>query len=173
MVKRLIAMVGGVAMGLTASQFPEFSQQYEQRLGGAVEELRHVAEDFDASAADAGLTRQQALETYDDTQNNFLAQRGEDVTATLDRYERLETQLQALENANIVTRVTDFALYYDNDIGASALEAYNPAVPVTSEGFIYAGGGVLIGYILFALFGWAGARPFKRRRNRVRLDANR
>ena len=170
MIRRLISVIGGVALGLSASQFPEFAQQYEQRLGGAVAELRAIAEKFDAAAAESGLTRQEALGTYAETEDNFLTRQGADMDVTLNRYERLETQLQALEDANIVTRVTDFALYYDPEIGSEAMESYNPAVPVTPEGFIYAGIGVLFGYILFAGLGWAGARPFRHRRSRVRLE---
>jgi hypothetical protein len=170
MLRRLISVFGGVALGLAASQFPEFSQQYEQRLGGAVDELRAIVEKFDASAARAGLTRTQALETYPETGNTFLTQQGEDVSATVERYDRLEIQLMALKDANIVTRVTDFALYYDPEVGARALDSYSPAVPVTSEGFFYAAFGVLVGYVLFAMLGWAGARTFRRRRSRIRID---
>ena len=173
MIRRLISVMGGVALGLSASQFPEFAQQYQQRLGGAVAELRLIAEKFDSAAAASGLTREQALGTYAETEDTFLTRQGADMDATLTRYERLETQLQALEDANIVTRVTDFALYYDPEIGNEALESYNPAVPVTGEGFVYAGAGVLFGYLLFAMLGWAGARPFRRRHGRPRVRIER
>ncbi len=166
MIRRLISIAGGVALGVAASQFPEFAQQYQQRLGGAVDELHAFVEKFDASAQSAGLTRKQALSTYAQTGNGFLTHRGEDVGQTIARYDRLETQLTALENANIVTRVTDMALYYDPDVAEGALETYKPAVPVTPEGFIYAGTGLVVGYLLFAALGWAGARPFRRRRRR-------
>jgi hypothetical protein len=166
MIGRLISMAGGVVFGLMASQFPEFAQQYEQRLGGAVDELRAFVETFDNTAAQVGLTRQQALDTYVATDNQFLNLRGTDVATTIERYDRLETQLQALENANIVTRVTDLARYYDSGIAARALESYNPAVPVTAEGFAYAGVGVLVGYFLFAGLGWTGTRSYRRWRHR-------
>lgn len=169
MIRRFISVVGGVALGLAASQFPEYSQQYEQRLGGAVDELRVIVEKFDASAAESGLTRQQALDAYEETGNTFLTLQGQDVGATIARYDRLETQLKALENANFVSRITDFARYYDADIGARALDSYNPAVPVTTEGFTYAGVGVLFGYTLFALLGWTGSRTVRRWRERRRM----
>lgn len=170
MMRRLLSMVGGIAMGLTTSQFLEYAQQYEQRLGGAVDELRIIAEKFDADAQRAGLTRDEALRTYEDSGNAFLTDQGVGVEATLARYERLLAHLQNLENANLVTRVTGFAEYYDPEIGARALEAYNPAVPVTAEGFVYAGAGVVAGYggvlgILSALI-----FPFRRRRSRVRIN---
>ena len=46
-------MIGGLALGVVLSQFPEYAQQYTQRLGGAVDELRIITEDFDR-AADGG-----------------------------------------------------------------------------------------------------------------------
>ncbi|NRB05388.1 MAG: DUF2937 family protein, partial [Rhodobacteraceae bacterium] len=47
MLGRAIALAGGLAGGLSLSQFPEFSQQYLQRLGGAVDALAVVVTDFD------------------------------------------------------------------------------------------------------------------------------
>ena len=38
MLRRLIAGIGGLALATTLSQFPEYAQQYTQRLGGAVDE---------------------------------------------------------------------------------------------------------------------------------------
>ncbi len=163
---RLVSLAGGVVLGVMASQFPEFAQQYQQRLGGAVDELRGFVQSFDASAASEGLTREQALDTYAATDDRFLTRRGQDVGAIIARYDRLETQLDALENANIVTRVTDLAAYYDPDIAERALEAYKPAVPVTPEGFAYAGTGLILGYGVLASLGWAGKRGIRRRRSR-------
>ena len=166
MLGRLISLAGGVVLGVMASQFPEFAQQYEQRLGGAVDELRGFVESFDMSAAREGLSRDEALDTYAAANDTFLARRSEDVQATIARYNRLETQLVALEDANIVTRVTDIAVYYDQGIAERALEAYKPAVPVTPEGFVYAGTGLIVGYGLLASLGWAGKRSVRRRRRR-------
>jgi len=45
--RRTLGILGGLALGLTLSQFPEYAQQYVQRLGGAVDELRIIVEDFD------------------------------------------------------------------------------------------------------------------------------
>ena len=47
---RLAVGIAAAAGALTASQLPEFAQQYRQRLGGALEELRQVVADFDADA---------------------------------------------------------------------------------------------------------------------------
>ena len=57
---RILAMAGGLAGAMALSQFPEFSQQYMQRMAGAVDELRGVVLAFDQSASQAGLTRAEA-----------------------------------------------------------------------------------------------------------------
>ncbi len=158
---RISGLIGGVLMAGTLSQFPEYSQQYEQRLGGAVDQLAAVVADFDASAARAGLSRDQALQTYDETGEPFLADRSRDMQATFARFEKLSAHLDALETAGPVEKVTAFASYYDAEIGSRALENYEPAVPVTAEGFIWAGLGLIGGYGAVAgLF--AGAKRMRR-----------
>ena len=57
MVLRAFLVSFGIVSGAGFSQFPEFSQQYLQRLGGAVDELSTVVSDFDRSAATFGMTR--------------------------------------------------------------------------------------------------------------------
>ena len=42
MILRTMALAAGLTGAATLSQFPEFSQQYTQRLGGAVDELSAI-----------------------------------------------------------------------------------------------------------------------------------
>lgn len=158
---RITGLIGGGLLAVALSQFPEFAQQYEQRLGGAVDQLKIVIADFDASAERAGLTREQALESYDTTGDQFLTDRGQDMKSAFSRFEKLEAHLQTLESAGPVEKVTGFAQYYDPEVGGRALETFEPAVPVTFEGFAWAGAGLVAGYALVAgLF--AGGRRLRR-----------
>ncbi len=50
--RRTLGLAGGLVLGIILSQFPEYAQQYTQRLGGAVDELRVITEDFDRDAAE-------------------------------------------------------------------------------------------------------------------------
>ena len=50
MILRALTLAGGLTGAAVSSQFPEFSQQYTQRLGGAVDALAVVVADFDAMA---------------------------------------------------------------------------------------------------------------------------
>ena len=83
MILRAFAFASAVLGGASASQFPEYSQQYLQRLSGAVEELTRVTTDFDRTAQDSGLTREEALAQY--AGNNFLDKRQADMRRTVKR----------------------------------------------------------------------------------------
>ena len=103
MVVRLLALAGGVAGGVALSQFPEFSQQYLQRLAGQVDALSAVTADFDASAAKSGLTREAALAAMTGTE--FLGYRQADMRATFTRHDRLQSDLTLLREAGPVERL--------------------------------------------------------------------
>lgn len=163
MVRRLIASVGGLALAITLSQFPEYAQQYTQRLGGAVDELRVIAEEFDRAAAAGGLDRRQALERYSAADDDFLAGRGSSMTATFARYEMLSRTLAEIEGAGPMERLQALPAFLDTDIGRRTLENYKPAVPVTMEGIFYAGGGFILGYFLLSGLSRLVALPFRRR----------
>lgn len=162
--RRTLAVIGGLALGLCFSQFPEYAQQYEQRLGGAVDELKAIVADFDRDAQRFGLTRQQALERYAVSPDDFLIARGTSMDQTLRRYDKLSGMLADLQNAGPLGRVAHLPDYLDTDVGGRALEAYKPAVPVTAEGLGWGLAGWVIGYlILNPLLGFF-TLPFRWRR---------
>src|SRR3569623_645123 len=159
--RRSLGLVGGLALGVALSQFPEYAQQYTQRLGGAVDELRIVTTDFDAAAAGAGLTRQQARDRYAHSPDTFLAGRGTSMSATFTRYAQLTTALQEVRGADAWRRFRLLPVYLDSDVGERTLDDFKPAVPVTAEGFVYAGVGLVIGYILVSVFYSLITLPFR------------
>ncbi len=141
---RIAATVGAIVLGVGASQFPEFSQQYEQRLGGAVDELRIVAAQFDTSAARAGLTREEALQDYSGTE--FLELRGEDMRETFVRLEKLEGDLATLQNSTAAQKIANLPAMLDTQIAQRAWENFEPAVPVNVEGAAFAVMGGVAGF---------------------------
>ncbi len=170
MLRRLIAGIGGLALATTLSQFPEYAQQYTQRLGGAVDELRVITEEFDRAAEAGGLDRQAALARYNASNDDFLAGRGHSMTATFQRYDMLSSTLDRIEGAGPVERLQSLPAYLDTDIGRRTLENYKPAIPVTMEGVLYAGGGFILGYLTLSGLARLLGMPFRRRgRGRIRV----
>ncbi len=164
--RKTVSILGGLALGVVLSQFPEYAQQYTQRLGGAVDELRIIAEDFDRSATAAGLTREQALGRYAGSTDDFLEGRGLSMAQTLARYDQLSAMLARIQGADAWERFTLLPDFLDTDIGARALQNFQPAVPVTMEGFAYAGGGFLGGYLSLSALASVLLLPFRPRRPR-------
>jgi hypothetical protein len=163
----MFAMLGGLALGLCFSQFPEYAQQYEQRLGGAVDELKTIVNDFDRDATRFGLTRPQALQRYEVSPDDFLVARGTSMSATLARYGKLSVMLADLQNAGPLERAMHLGDYLDTDVGARAMQTYKPAVPVTVEGLAWGLAGWVIGYLVtYPLLGFL-TLPFRWRRGQT------
>lgn len=163
MIVRALALVGGLLGGATASQFPEYAQQYTQRLGGAVDALEQVVADFDASAAAAGLDRTQALAQMQGT--DFLERRRTDMERTFDRYDRLSADLEVLQQSGPFMRAYHASRLTDGDVAQAALAAYAPAVPINMPGLVFAVSGFVAGLLCV----WAAVRaliwPLRRRRS--------
>lgn len=162
MILRALTLAGGLAGAVATSQFPEFSQQYMQRLGGAVDALGEVVADFDASAAAASLTRAQALEQMQGTP--FLERRRADMARSIARHETLRADLEALQGQGPFMRAYHASRLTDSQIARAAWEVYQPAVPVSFAGLSFAGAGLVLGSLGVSLLLRVLRLPFRRRR---------
>ncbi len=163
MIRRVITMFAGGLAAVLASQAPEFTQQYGQRLGGAVDELRAVVERFDQDARRNGLSREGGLNRLETSADPFLAARGASMRSTVQRYDGLSGQRQAMMAPDVLTRVGAVVRNYDGEIARAAWRDYKPALPLTLEGLLFAvigfSGGVLVTAITVLPMGrrqWAG-----------------
>ncbi len=163
MILRAVTLMAGLTGAIGLSQFPEFSQQYTQRLGGATDELARVIREFDRDAATVGLTRVTAMEELSQS-GAFGAERRRTMAATIRRYDRLSADLAALEGAGPVTRARLVGHLGDRDIAARAWQAYRPAMPLTFEGAIFAGAGFLLSAGFVAMLRALLSGLFRRRR---------
>lgn len=144
MLRLALALVCAICL----SQFPA-SDQYVQRLGGQVDALTRVAQDFDASATEAGLTRDQALTDLGGTTFRDLHQA--DMIRSFARLEHARADLTMLRLANPLERMLLPHRLRDPETLTATWEDFRPAVPVTSAGFMAAGIGFLLGWLLFGL----------------------
>ncbi|HZY67902.1 MAG TPA: DUF2937 family protein [Devosia sp.] len=165
--RRALSIVGGLALAFGFAQFPEYAQQYEQRLGGAVDELRIIVDDFDRGAAAFGLSREDALMRYAVSPDEFLQDRGISMRMTLARYERLSADLARLQSAGALERVQLLPRYLDSDVGARALENFEPGVPATGEALAWGLAGFAAGYMLLYPFLGFVTLPFRWRNGQL------
>ncbi len=165
MIARILIIVAGLGGAVIVSQAPEIMQQYQQRLGGAVQELMRVVVAFDEDAASEGLSREAALLRYEASQDVFLNKRGVSMETALVRFERIAAHRQALVDASAMERPGLFLKYRDTSLFEGTMQAYRPAVPATTEGAVYAFIGFVFGGGLAAMLvgGWRRARRALRR----------
>jgi hypothetical protein len=161
MVARMLAIAGGLAGGVALSQFPEFSQQYLQRLAGQVDALSAVTADFDASAAKAGLTREEALTSMQGS--DFLGYRQADMRSAFVRHDRLTSDLTMLREAGPVERLMLPQRFDDLALLQATWADYRPAVPATAEGLTTGAVGFGAGWAAVAGLLSLLTRPFRRR----------
>lgn len=168
MFRQILAVILGILGGAGFSQFPEYATQYEQRVGGALDELVSIVQDFDQDASKAGLSRQAALDKYRNTGDAFLTERGQSLSDIISRYDFLRFHKEELQNSNAFTRFGILAQRRDEKIAKATLEDYQPALPLTGEGLAHAGLGFVVAWILGIITLTIVLIPFKRRAPRIR-----
>jgi hypothetical protein len=167
MFARRIALLIGLVFAVVASQLPEFAQQYRQRLGGALDELNAQVARFDADASQSGITRDEGVTRLQKSADRFVQERGEQARDTITRRDRLQRQSAGFANAGPVTRLIILAGDFDPSVARGAYQAFEPGVPVTSEGII-AG---IVGFFLGGGLTHLAARPLRRRRQAAPIRA--
>ena len=153
-----VALVGAA----TASQAPEFAQQYRQRLGGAIDEVQAVVRRFDDDAAANGLDRHGALDRLGGNTDPLARARADAASVSIDRLDRLTRQRDTMTEAGPIGRIVAIAADPDPLVSRRALEVFEPAIPTTGEGLLVAGMGFLATYGLLRL----AVRPFSALRRR-------
>lgn len=134
----LIGVAIAAIAGLAASQLLAFIQQYQQRLGGHLDEAR--------------LNLQRALETGG-------AGRQEIARAAADRVAELEAADQAIRAAGVFSKPIAFLQHLDGTIADGTLQTFQPALPLDPTSLAYGGAGIVLAWILYN-----GIKaPFRRR----------
>ncbi len=93
-----VAFVIGLLLGFALSQTPEFAQQYRQRLGGAVDELQRIVQQFDDDSRRAGYDRTSALRLMAGNPEQIVRDQASRMEDLITRYGRLRAQEEAFRN---------------------------------------------------------------------------
>ncbi len=171
MMTRRLALAIGLLCGLIGAQWPEFSQQYRQRLGGALDELRRVVAAFEAEAASHALTPAEAVGRLKTNPDPLARERGADIEGDIARQARLEQELAELQGAGPLRRLIVMAGNFDSSTADQTLRDFEPAIPVTSEALIVGALALVGGWAATHLCAWPIRRRWRARRAARRADA--
>jgi hypothetical protein len=173
MIYRRLVLFFALLAGIAASQLPEFAQQYRQRLGGALDELKAIVQQFDSDGVAAGMDRESAIKRLTTDTDAFVRQRGTQMSETVARMQRLNRQAEGFAQAGPIARLPVMAKDFDPTIARRAYESFEPAAPLTWEGLITALGGFFAALFGLKLVGWPVRRAADLRRQRAVAMANR
>ena len=151
MIGRVLALAIGLFSGLVASQAPEFAQQYRQRIGGAIDELRRVMSRFDENAQASGLSREQAIQRLESQTDPVARGQGPAMAEIGDRLIRLERQRDAAAEAGPFVRIAALAKGFDPALARATYVDFEPAWPATAEGLVTGAAGFLLGWVALLL----------------------
>ena len=119
---------------LVASQGPEFSQQYRQRLGGGIDELRQVVGRFDADARAHGETRRCAIARLRANPDDSRAGKAPRWRVICDRLAQARSAPAADDRCGPVRARCIDGSRRRRGHHERRLRRFEPAVPVTQEG---------------------------------------
>jgi len=174
-IARTMAVALGLFGGIAASQGPEFAQQYRQRLGGAIDELRRVVQRFEADAGANGHSREAAIDRLQTNPDDLVSRQGTAMRGNVERLERLERHRQAFVDAGPFQRLWVTVRDGDLDLMEATYRDFEAALPATQEGVVAAGAGFLGGWGITLLIGSMFRRLFgfgRRRAQAHRLHSS-
>ena len=164
MFTRRLAAAIGLLFALLGMQGPEFTQQYRQRLGGAVDELKRVVSAFDADAARQSVTPVEAIARLEGNPDPLAQARGAAIENDIARRDKLQNALDAMQGAGPIQRVAALALDFDPSIANDTFQNFEPAAPLTSEALLAGALGMVVGWGGTHICAW----PIRRRRQERR-----
>lgn len=142
---RIVLVLAIIAGGCV----PSFIAQYQQRLGGRLEQVERDLAPFQEIANRSHGGSLQALVQYhlQSTDRTFHDE-GRAIQAMIDAVAYLKDALRAL-NTDLFHQAAYLAMHYDRQTIAQTWDAFLPSFPITGESATFA---VLFGLIVWVLF---------------------
>jgi hypothetical protein len=147
----IIVAIIALVLALPLSQAPEFAQQYEQRLGGAIDELALVVQHFDEDSRQSDYDRATALGLMQKNSERLIRNQATRMQENIARLQRLREQQAALRNGGSVGRALTVMLAYDEPFASRTLETFVGAFSLAGV-VLWAVGAALIYCVLMIVF---------------------
>ena len=159
--KLVFTIITALLFGSLLSQFPEFYQQYLQRLGGQLDGIRLEITDLDQRAESAQKNRFEYIRRLLENDDPIVQNEGDNLARLLGKQIKLQRTFDDLNSSNPLWRSVRFAHHFNNEIAIPTLDSFRPAIPITVEGAYYFSLGAFLGWF----FSWLLGRFFRRQKN--------
>jgi hypothetical protein len=145
-VGHLIDRVFIVAFAIASAQFPIFYGQYANTLAGATAEAQARYSELERAANRVHLTIDGFIERHNSSPDPAIQESGEIHRNTVTRYKKLQAALDDVRSAPFWRKPVVVAQRWDPEIFQAT--AFEPGLPMTSEGLIYGFAGLLLAALL-------------------------
>lgn len=140
-----------VVLAVGAAQFPVYYAQYLQTLTGARQEASLRYEQLMREAGVLNLGAEDFIIRHEENSDPVFQASGRIHRTTLARFNKLDTAWQALTNAAVLEKPLALIKHFDRQL-ADAVR-FTPGLPLTPEAAAYALSGIVLAWLVSALFG--------------------
>ncbi len=147
----LLERLCGIAGALIFSQAPIFMQQYTHELAGHVAELHRQVSAMRQVAVQSGKSLELFIQKFVTSLDPDFRAQGELMEKMVHRWHQLSDGLTSLQHAALWERPYLFIHSLDSGVAHDTYRAFEPGLPLTLEGSLYAFAGLLLGTALFRL----------------------
>ena len=146
-IDRIISVVGAIIF----IQIPTFIVQYKQRLGGHVDELGRLINQYKSAAAGNGKTVKEYIELHLNSGVNEFISTGELMTENIARFTDLSLTLQNLSESSGIKKLFIFLKSMDLDIFKETYKDFVPGISFNLDSIIYCLVGIIFYMLLYLL----------------------
>jgi len=150
MFRRILNGLAGVGGAGSLSQFPTYYQQYLQRLGGRLDQAQIQVSRIETAAREEGMTLAQYIEKFTSSADSTYLQQGAVLSEEVADLNRLREAVDALTRASPIEHPLRLLQHIDTETARSAFGDFALGLPLTTEGMVYAGIGLILGLVLLA-----------------------
>lgn len=144
---RMFAVAGAVLF----SQLPHFFQNYTQRLGGHLEEIKRQLFNLEQAAQKSGKTLPQYIEKFTVNSDQDIALQGEYMQSLISRFSDISRAYDGMALGAPWTRAFHFVQTLQFDIAKLTFNDFSFGLEFTPETGVYALVGMGIGILLFTV----------------------
>lgn len=137
---RTIASAGAVIF----SQIPSFLVQYQQRLGGHVDELAILIKKYKAAASDNGRTIEEYIGLHLQSSVKEFAASGKIMSGNIERFTELSSSLKNLSESSGLFKFIHFLKDADSDIFNAAYKNFVPGLSFSADTVLYGLTGIIV-----------------------------
>jgi len=150
-IEQLIDRITIVIFAMLFIQFPQFIVQYKQRLGGHVDELTAIIQQYKEVAALNGKSIKEYIYLFLNSGISEFVSTGKIMNSNLQRLDYLSNALNDLMSSSGFSQFFTFIRTVDYPIFKGTLSNFTPGIAFNFETLVYLFTGAITGFVIFLL----------------------